>query len=190
VLLSAVLYPLIVAGAQPLALLLMTGWQDVFGIERHWWMLAVTTATGIILYLVLCADIARLALDAVLHRTFLVKIAHYAAAAGAATQIPRSILEFVFGLRKGSPLDVILERIWHGVTSGGGKIAGMVAVVLLALAYLAAVRVAATGEDRAGRRAVLFHAVGVASTFGAFSAASLTSIGFIVDVIVRPPSSS
>lgn len=183
VLLSFVLYPLILAGAQPLALLLMTGWHDVFAIERHWWNLAITTATGVILYLVLCADIARLALDAVLHRTFLMKIALYAAAAGAATQIPRFILEFVFGVRKGFSLDVILERIWHGVTSGGGKIAGMVAAILLAMAYLGAVRVAATGEARAGRHTVLFHAVGVVATVGAFSAASLTSIGFIVDVI-------
>lgn len=184
VLLSVVLYPLIVAGAQPLALLLMTGWRDVLGLERHWWHLAITMATGVILYLVLCADITRLALDAVLHRTFLLKIVLYAVAAGAATQIPRFILEFVFGLRKGFPVDIILARIWHGVMGGGGKIAGMVAAVLLALAYLAAVRVAATGENRAGRHAVPFHAVGIVATVGAFSAASLTSIGFIVGVFL------
>ena len=38
-LLSAVFYPLTVAGVQPLALLLMTGWQDALGIEKHWWNL-------------------------------------------------------------------------------------------------------------------------------------------------------
>jgi len=183
VLLSAFLYPVIVAGAQPLSLLLMTGWHDLFGIERHWWNLAITIATGMILYLVLCADIARLALDALLHRTLMLKIMLYAAAAGAATQVPRLILEFVFGLRKGFPLDAILDRIWHGVASGGGKIATMVAVILLALAYLAAVRIAATGEDHAGRHAALFHGVGLIATVGAFSAASLTSMGFAVDVI-------
>jgi hypothetical protein len=68
--------------------------------------------------------------------------------------------------------------------SGGGKIGAMVALILLALAYLAAVRVAATGEERAGRHAVLFHAVGVVATIGAFSAASLTSTAFIVGVII------
>lgn len=184
VLLSVVLYPLTVAGAQPLSLLLMTGWQEVFGMERHWWNLAITTATGVILYLVLCADIVRLGLDTLLHRTFLMKIALYAAMAGAATQVPRFILEFVFGLRKGFSPDVIVERIWRGFMSGGGKIGAMVALILLALAYLAAVRVAATGEERAGRHAVLFHAVGVVATIGAFSAASLTSTAFIVGVIV------
>lgn len=184
VLLSVLLYPFIVAGAQPLSLLLMTGWQDVFGMERQWWNLAITTATGVILYLLLCADIVRLGLDTLLRRTFLLRIVFYAAAAGAATQVPRFILEFVFGLRKGFPLDVIAERIWNGFTSGGGKIAAMVALILLALAYLAAVRVAATGEARAGRQAILFHAVGVVATVGAFSAASLTSAGFIVDLIV------
>lgn len=184
VLLSTVLYPFIVAGSQPLSLLLMTGWQDVFGIERHWWNLAITTATGVILYLVLCADLVRLGLDTLLHRTFLARIALYAAVAGAATQVPRLILEFVFGWHKGFSLDVIVERIWSGVLSGGGKIAAMVALVLLALAYLAAVRVAATGEAGAARKAVLFHAVGIMATIGAFSAASLKSFGFIVDVIV------
>lgn len=184
VLLSVVLYPFIVAGAQPLSLLLMTGWQDVFGMERQWWNLTITTATGVILYLILCADFVRLGLDALLHRTFLLGIVFYAAAAGAATQVPRFILEFVFGLRKSFSLDVIAERIWDGFTSGGGKIAAMVALILLALAYFAAVRVAATGEARAGQHAVLFHAVGVVATVGAFSAASLTSGGFIVDVIV------
>lgn len=184
VLLSAVLYPLIVAGAQPLSLLLLTGWHDVFGVERHWWTLAITMATGAILYLLLCADITRLALDALLHRTLLVKVVLYAVAAGAATQVPRFILELVFGLRRDFALEVIAQRIWTGFTSGGGKIAAMVALILLALAYLAAVRVAAFGEARAGRLTVLFHAVGVVATIGAFSAASLTSVGFIMDVTV------
>lgn len=184
VLLSVVLYPFIVAGAQPLSLLLMTGWQEVFGMERHWWNLTITVATGIILYLVLCADIVRLGLDTLLHRTFLLKIGIYAALAGAATQVPRFVLELVFGLRKGFALDVIADRIWHGFTGGGGKIGAMVALILLALSYLAAIRVAATGEVRAGRHVALFHAVGIVATVSAFSAASLTSGGFIVDVIV------
>jgi hypothetical protein len=184
VLLSVVLYPFIVAGAQPLSLLLMTGWEDVFGIERQWWNLAITGATGVILYLVLSADIVRLGLDTVLHRTLMLKIALYAVFAGVATQVPRFILEFVYGARKGFALDTILLRIWNGFTNGGVKIAAMVALILLALAYLAAVRIAATGEARAGRHAVLFHVVGLATSIGAFCAASLQSVDFIEDVMV------
>lgn len=183
VLLSVVLYPLIVASAQPLALLLMTGWQDVFGWERHWWNLAITAATGLVLYLLLSADIVRLGLDALLNRTLLLKIVLYAVMAGAATQIPRIVLELVFALRKGLPMEVVADRIWSGLASGGGKIGVMVALILLALAYLAAVRLSAAGEARAGRHAFLFHAVGITATVGAFSAASLKSTSFIADVV-------
>ena len=184
ILLSVALYPFIVAGAQPLSMLLLTGWQDVLGLEDHWWNLAVTVAAGVILYLVLCADMVRLGLGALLHRRFLLKVPVYAALAGAATQVSRIIFEFVFGLRKGFPLDVIVDRIWTGVVSGGGKIALMVALVLLAVAYLAAICIAATGEQRAGRHSAVFHVVGGAATVGAFCAASLTSLEFIVEVLV------
>lgn len=184
ILLSAVLYPIVVAGAQPLVLLLMTGWRDVFGLERHWWNLAVTIAAGLVLYLVLCADIVRLGLGALLNRRLWLEVPIYAFLAGIATQIPRFASEIVFGLRKDFPPDVILGRIWTGVVSGGGTIFLVVALVLLALAYLAAVCIAATGEERAGTHTRAFHVVSGATTIGAFSVASLTSAEFIVTVLL------
>lgn len=183
ILLSAVIYPLVVAGAQPLALLLMTGWDRTFALERHWWNLFTTVATGLILYLVLCSDIVRLGLGSLIRQRFWLFVPVYAAVAGIATQIPRIVMEIVFGLRKDFSIDAVVERIWMGVLSGGGRIAVMTALILLTLAYLAAVRTAASGEANPGKHTILFHVVSSVVTIGAFSIASLTSLDFMRDVL-------
>lgn len=184
VLLSAVLYPLIVAASLPLTLLLMTGWDDVFGIERQWWNLALTVAAGTVLYLILSADISRLGLVMLVRRRSLLVLPVYALCAGLATQLPRIAMEIVFGLRKDLATDEIVERIWTGIVGGSGKTALMLALLLLAAMYVAAVRIATDGENGDGRHAAVLHTVNGVATVGAFTVASLVSIDFIVDTLM------
>jgi hypothetical protein len=82
------------------------------------------------------------------------------------------------------PLSQIADRIWAGFWTGGSRIALMVAAILIVLAYLAAVRVAATGEARAGRLGVVDLGVTALFVIGAFMIASLSTVGFILDVLL------
>jgi hypothetical protein len=66
ILLSAILYPLVVSGLQPLTLLLATGWRAFFGVSKEVWNLNLTVASGLFLYAVLRADLARLGLGLLL----------------------------------------------------------------------------------------------------------------------------
>jgi len=184
ILISAVLYPLIVAASLPLTLLLMTGWDDVLGIERPWWNLALTTAAGTILYLILSADISRLGMVMLVRKRSLLALPVYAVCAGAATQIPRIAMEVVYGLRKDLPSELVVARIWTGIMEGSGKIALMLALLLLAAMYLAAVRIATDGESGDDKHAAVLHAINGVATVGAFTVASLTSVGFIVPTLV------
>lgn len=119
-----------------------------------------------------------------MRRRSLWRVLAYATLAGAAKQMSRAVLELVFGRRKSFPFDLIVERLWTRIVSGGGKIALMVTLTLLRLACLAAVRIAAIGEERADRYVRGFHvACGIAPAV-AFGAASLTSMRFIVDMLV------
>jgi hypothetical protein len=183
VLLSAVLYPAIIAAIQPLGLLLTAGWRTVFGIETQLWNLGLTAGAGLLLYMALRADIVRLGIGLLLHpRRYVLQVPLYAAVAGIATQVPRFALEFLFGLRRNIPLSMMGERIWTGFWSGGGRVTLMVALVLLALAYLAAVRIAALGELRAGRLSWFDGLASALVVVGAFAISSLSSPRFMLDV--------
>ena len=156
ILLSAILYPTVVSGLEPLILLLVAGWRDFFRIDREMWNLGLTVAAGLFLYAVLRADLARLGLGLLLDTPrYSLLVPVYGLVAGAATQIPRVILEILFGLRRGFPFSVILERILSGSVVGAGRIALMTAAILALLACLNAVRIAATGEANAGKWRVI-----------------------------------
>jgi hypothetical protein len=184
VLLSAVLFPIIVAGSLPMVLLLTAGWRDVFGVEEHWWNLGITIAAGLVLYLVLSADFSRMGLGALLGKQTWLRVPLYALCAGLATQLPRLLLEIIRGWRQGLPAEEVYERITLSFWAGSGRIALMIALVLLMLAYLSAVRIAALGEGRAGRGVWMDRVMGASIVTGAFAIASLTSVGFIIDVAV------
>jgi hypothetical protein len=149
------------------------------------WNLGLTVAAGLFLYAVLRADLARLGLGLLLDpRRYSLLVPIYALVAGAATQIPRVILEILFGLRRGFPLSVIVERIWSGSVVGGGRIALMTAAILALLACLNAVRIAATGEANAGKWRVIDGVLSAFIVTGAFVIASLTTFAFILAVLL------
>lgn len=183
ILLSAILYPAVVSGLEPLILLLTAGWRDFFGVARETWNLGLTVAAGLFLYAVLRADLARLGLGLLLDvRRYSLAVPVYALVAGAATQMSRVVLEISFGLRRGFPISDILERIWSGTIVGGGRIALMTAGILALLAYLNAVRIAATGEAHSGRGGVVDGVLSALIVTGAFTIASLTTLAFILSV--------
>lgn len=185
ILLSAILYPAVVSGLEPLILLLVAGWRDFFGVAPEMWNLGLTVAAGLFLYAVLRADLARLGLGLLLDtRRYSMLVPLYALVAGAATQIPRVILEILFGLRRGFPSSVILERIWSGSIVGGGRIALMTAAILALLACLNAVRIAATGEANAGKWRVIDAVLSALIVSGAFTIASLKTLAFILPVLL------
>lgn len=185
ILLSAILYPAVVSGLEPLILLLTAEWRDFFGVAPEMWNLGLTVAAGLFLYAVLRADLARLGLGLLLDTvrySWLVPI--YALVAGAATQIPRVIMEILFGLRRGFPLSVIVERIWSGSLVGGGWIALMTAAILALLACLNAVRIAAAGEANAGKWRLIDGVLSALIVTGAFTIASLSTLAFILPALL------
>lgn len=185
ILLSAILYPLVVSGLQPLILLLTAGWRDLFGVAPERWNLALTVAGGLFLYAMLRADLARLGLGLLLDTwRYSLLVPVYALVAGAATQIPRAILEILFGLRRAFPFSVIVERIWSGSIVGGGRIALMTAAILALLACLNAVRIAATGEANAGKWRVIDTALSAMIVTGGFTIVSLSTSAFIIAVLL------
>jgi hypothetical protein len=185
ILLSAILYPAVVSGLEPLILLLAAGWRDFFAVVPEIWNLGLTIAAGLFLYAVLRADLARLGLGLLLDaRRYALLVPVYALVAGAATQIPRVILEILFGLRRGFPLSVVFERIWNGSIVGGRRIALMTAAILVLLACLNAVRIAATGEANAGKWRVIDGVLSALIVAGAFTIASLSTLAFILAVLL------
>lgn len=185
ILLSAVLYPAVVSGLEPLILLLAAGWRDFFGVAPNMWNFGLTLASGLFLYAVLRADLARLGLGLLLNPlryTLLVPV--YALVAGIATQIPRIILEILFGLRHGLSSNVILERILAGSIVGGGRIAIMTAILLGSLTCLNAIRIAATGEGNAGESRFVDAALSALIVMGAFAIASLASLLFVLPLLL------
>jgi len=185
ILLSAILYPAVVSGLEPLILLLAAGWRDFFGVTPEMWNLGLTMAAGLFLYAVLRADLARLGLGLLLDvKRYSLLVPVYALVAGAATQIPRVILEILFGLRRGFPFSVILDRIWSGSVVGGGRIALMTAAILALLACLNAIRIAATGEANAGKWRAIGGLLSALIVTGAFTIASLTTFAFILAVLL------
>jgi hypothetical protein len=185
ILLSAILYPLVMSGLQPLTLLLTTGWREFFGISRENWNFGLTIASGLFLYAVLRADLARLGLGLLLDaRRYALLVPIYALVAGLATQVPRIILEILYGLRHEFSVDQIVERIWSGTLVGGGRIALMTAAILGLLAFLNAVRIAAVGETNAGKWSTIGDLLAAILVVGAFTIASLSSPSFMIDVLL------
>lgn len=185
ILLSAVLYPLVVSGLQPLTLLLAAGWRDFFGISREVWNVGLTFASGLFLYAVLRADLARLGLGLLLDaRRYALLVPLYALVAGLATQVPRIVLEILFGIRREFSFGQIAERIWSGTLSGGGRIALMTTAILALLAWLNAIRIAAVGEENAGRWSGVDLAISAVLVVGAFTIASLSTASFMTDVLI------
>ncbi|WP_050420532.1 hypothetical protein [Bradyrhizobium tropiciagri] len=184
ILLSAILYPLVMSGLQPLTLLLTSGWREFFGISRETWNFGLTVASGLFLYAVLRADLARLGLGLLLDaRRYALLVPIYALVAGLATQVPRIILEILYGLRHEFSVDQIAARIWNGTLVGGGRIALMTAAILGLLAFLNAVRIAAVGETNAGKWSTIGDLLAAILVVGAFTIASLSSPSFMIDVL-------
>jgi hypothetical protein len=184
ILLSVVVFPLIVGGIPgPLLQLLTAGWRTALGVEEQWWNLGLTVLGGVLFYFILSADLSRLGLSAALGRVSLAGGAIYALCAGFATQVPRIVLEIIFGWRHALAPIVVINRIAGGFWAGGGLITLMIALTLLALAYLSAIRIAALGEAGAGRAFWLDRSLGVIILTGVFTITSLTSSGFIIDVL-------
>jgi hypothetical protein len=184
VLLSIVFFPLIVGGIPgPFLQLLTGGWRQALGIEEQWWNLSLTVFGGVLFYLILSADLSRLGLAVVLGRRNFLAILVYSGCAGLATQIPRVFFEVLYGLRRGLEPAVIINRVATGFLAGGVRITLMIALSLLALTFLSAIRIAALGEAGAGRMLWLDRLLGVVVLTGAFAIASLTTIGFIIDVL-------
>jgi hypothetical protein len=180
ILLSAILYPIIVSGIPgPLLQLLTAGWREVFAVRMEWWNLALTVTGGLLMYLILSADLFRLGLSATLRRRTSLRIPLYAVCAALATQLPRVVLELIYGWRRDFPMSLVVERILNGLAFGGARLISMVALVLLGLGYLSAVRIAALGEDRAAGAVWLDRVWGAFILVGAFAIISLTSLGFI-----------
>ncbi|MGW5961091.1 hypothetical protein, partial [Methylorubrum thiocyanatum] len=134
ILLSAVLYPVIVAAIQPLGLLLTAGWRTFFGVAPHLWNLGLTAGAGILLFMTLRADIVRLGIGLLLHPgRYVLQVPLYAAAAGVATQVPRFVLGILYGLRHDLSFPQIRQLIWTDFWAGGSRVALMVTIVLLGL---------------------------------------------------------
>jgi hypothetical protein len=91
------------------------------------------------------------------------------------TQVPRTILEILFGIRREFSFDQIVERIWTGTLSGGGRIALMTTAILGLLAWLNAIRIAAVGEANANRWSAVDGTISAMLVVGAFTIASLST---------------
>jgi hypothetical protein len=103
--------------------------------------------------------------------------------AGLATQVPRIILEMLYGLRHEFSVGQVAERIWNGTLVGGGRIALMAAAILGLLAFLNAVRIAAVGETNAGEWSTIGDSLAAILVVGAFTIASLSSPSFMIVVL-------
>lgn len=183
-LVTSSVFPTIIGGIPgPLLQLLTAGWRTALAVPEQWWNLGLTVLGGLLLYFVLSADVSRLGLSAVLGTRTMLRVPLYAVCAGLATQLPRFVLEIIYGWRQEFPAGLVIQRIASGFLTGGIRIAVMVALALLALAYLSAVRIAALGEAQAGRALWLERVLGGMILIGCFAIVSLTSIGFIFDVL-------
>ncbi|MEE7505124.1 hypothetical protein [Methylobacterium mesophilicum] len=184
-LLSAIIYPAIVSATQPLSLLMLAGWRTFFGVERQIWNAWLTPFTGLLLYLVLRADIARLGMGLLLRpRRYILQIPVYATVAALSTQLPRFVLEFLFGMRQGFPLSEIIRRFWEGFVTGGSRVALLIGITLLLLAYLSALRIAAVGEARADRLSWLDATTGACVIVGAFAISLLSTATSVVAAMI------
>jgi hypothetical protein len=154
---------------------------EAFAIGEQWWNLALTAVGGLLFYLILSADLVRLGLSAALRRRASLRVPLYAACAGLATQLPRFVLELIYGWRHELPAGLVVARISGGFAAGGARLACMVAVVLLGLGYLSAVRIAALGEGPAAGPVWLDRVWGALILIGSFAIISLTSFGFMLD---------
>lgn len=185
ILISAVTYPAIVSGIQPLAQLLTAGWRTFFEIEQYWWNLGLTFTTGLVLFMALSADVARFGLTALVNsRRIGRQISVYAAIAGIGTQVPRILLEVIYGLRKGFPVEMIGMRIWNGILTGGLNLMILVVLLLVVLTYLSAVRAAATGEHVSGRWFAIDTYLKALLVLGGFAAVSLKNPGIITGILI------
>jgi hypothetical protein len=183
-LLSPTLYPLIMAGILPVTQLLIAGWRTAFSIPEHWWNLGQTVVTGIFLFTVLSADVTRLGLGMLLGGRYWFQTATYAVIAAFATQIPRIVLEIIYGLRHTLEVEVIFERMCNGFRVGGMNVVVLVGTLLIGLSLLTAVRISATGEDCSLRLSWADKIFTLFITIGAFTASSLTSPALIRGVLV------
>jgi len=183
ILLSTLLYPAIVAGIQPMTLLLTAGWRIYFDIEEHWWNLGLTILSGFLLYSVLKADIVRFGIGVLIRPgRYLFRIPIYALVVGFATQIPGAVLKIIYGMRKGYSSEYIFDWILHGLSSGGVRVVLMIAGTLLLLVYLTAIRVAAMGEHRGMNWPLIEAFLAALIVVGAFTISSLSDTRFILVV--------
>jgi hypothetical protein len=160
---------------QPVTLLLLAGWRDFFGISAEVWNVGLTVASGLLMYAVLRADLTRLGLGLLLNaQRYSFLLAVYALVGGASAQIPRVVLEIEFSMRRDYPLGLILERISNGIAAGGAMVLTISAIVA-SLAYLNAIRIAATGEGNAGKWGVIDGLLSALIVTGAYTAASLST---------------
>ncbi len=185
ILLSAIFYPLIMASILPLTQLLVAGWRSTFSIPEHLWNLGQTSATSLFLFAVLSADISRLGLSVLLGvRYWWLKIPTYAFVAAVATQLPRVVLEIIYGVRNDFNTLTIIERTWNGLSVGGINVALLVGTLLIGLCLLTAVRIAATGEDCALSWSVIDKIFTLLIMLGAFTISSLTTLAFRQNVLI------
>jgi Zn-dependent protease with chaperone function len=183
ILLSPALFPLIVGGIPgPLLQLLTAGWRAALIVPEATWSLGLTVFGGLLYYLVLSADLVRLGLAAVLKRQRLLLVLLYAACGSVATQLPRLILEIVYGIRDHRPIQLVISRFVSGSLVGGGHMLGMIAISLAALAYVSGCRIAAYGEQNPGKGLPGDRLVGALVLIGAFAFVSLKSTTFMLDV--------
>ena len=183
IMLSPIVFPLIVIGAHPVLLLLSVGWRDYFHVDAHWWNLGLTIGSGLLLYMILWADANRLGLIILVRKWAWKNIILYAICAGLATQISRVFLAVSRGLRHDLPIEDILESLFMGIVSGGGRTAVMVGTILLLLAYLSGARIAARGERYGGTYWFVDNAVFASLVISAYSIKSLTVLVLIGDVV-------
>ncbi len=184
ILLSPVLFPLVLVSSLPIMILLATGWENYFGIARHWWNLGVTVGAGLLLYMILSADLARLGIAVVVYRGRWVTVLTYSACAGVATQLSRIVIGGIYGWRDGVPVNELLVKIGSGIVLGGGRYALMIVAVLLGLAWLSGVRVAAQGEGGTLTGLAIDRMACAIIVIGAFSILSLQSLQYMIDVTV------
>jgi hypothetical protein len=184
VLLSAITYPLILAQILPLGQLLTAGWQSEFSFDTSLWNLGDTLGTGLLLFMVVSADVERLGISVLLDRRNLVLVPIYAAIAGVATQIPRFVIEIIFGIRHELSITQIGVRLMTESLTGGFHVAIMVTLLLVVLAFLCAIRTAARGEAITRRGTLVHLGTKVAIAIGAFTISSLRSPQFVFDVFV------
>ena len=183
-LVSAVLYPALVAGLQPLILMLTAGWRSYFGVDEMLWNIGLTAVSGFLLYLALSADFVRLGLSLLLRRSTAVWVLLYAFVAAAATQVPRIALEFSSGMRNDRTVDEILERILTGLAPGGLKIVIGLGLLLAGLGYLTAMSLAAFGVDRPRLAAIWMQVCAALMVLAAFTVLSLPDLSFQAPVLV------